>query len=157
MTDRLTPRGNPRGQGALARSVAWLAYCVYLGSVGIPRLDPSPGLPRGVIARVLDLAATLGVTLDSSQVEFMLNIVMLVPLSLIGGLLFQRLRVADWTAIGFGASLVIEVVQRLVLPTRFGSSRDVVANTLRPVPGGGVAHARARHPRPAPSHESWRG
>ena len=55
---------------------------------------------------------------------------MLVPLSLLGGLLIRRLRVSDWTAIGFGASLLIEVVQRLLLPTRYGSSRDIVANTL---------------------------
>lgn len=112
------------------RAALWLAYVVYLSWVVYLVWTPDPGLPSGAITRVVELATRLGVTVDSTHVEFALNIVMLVPLSLIGGLLFQRLRVTDWTAIGFGASLAIEVVQRLVLPTRSGSSRDIVANTL---------------------------
>ena len=85
-------------------------------------------LPRTAILRVVDLAARLDVS--APQVEFALNVAMLVPLSLVGGLLFRRLTVSDWTALGFGTSLVIEVVQRLALPTRTGSSRDIIANTL---------------------------
>ena len=87
------------------RAALWLAYAVYLSWVVYLVWTPSPGLPGTTITRIVNLATRLGVTLDSSQVEFTLNIVMLVPLSLIGGLLFQRLRVTDWTALGFGASL----------------------------------------------------
>lgn len=54
---------------------------------------------------------------------------MLVPLSLIGGLLLPRLSPSDWLAVGFALSVSIEAVQRLVLP-RSGTARDVVANTL---------------------------
>ena len=112
------------------RAALWLAYLAYLGWVVFLVWTPSPSLPGSAIGRLVNILARFGITVTSSSFEFVLNIVMLVPLSLLGGLLFRRLRVSDWTAIGFGASLLIEVVQRLLLPTRFGSSRDIVANTL---------------------------
>lgn len=112
------------------RAILWLGYAVYLGWVAYLVWSTSPAMPGTTISRAVELAASLGIDVSTSQIEFTLNVVMLVPLSLIGGLLFRRLRVADWTTIGFGASLMIEVVQRLALPTRSGSSRDVVANTL---------------------------
>ena len=137
------------------RAALWFAYAVYLSWVVYLVWTPDPGLPGGAITRIVDLATRLGVTIDSSRVEFALNIVMLVPLSLIGGLLFQRLRVTDWTAIGFGASLAIEVVQRLVLPTRSGSSRDIVANTLGSFLGAALLVLAlgilAQHRRPSPT------
>ena len=112
------------------RAALWLAYATYLGWVFYLVWTPSPSLPGSTIVRLINLFARFGVTVTSDSLEFVLNIVMLVPLSLLGGLLIRRLRVSDWTAIGFGASLLIEVVQRLLLPTRYGSSRDIVANTL---------------------------
>ena len=107
-----------------------LVYVAYLACLAYLVWTPSPSLPDTAILRVVDLAARLDVTVSAPQVEFALNVAMLVPLSLVGGLLFRRLTVSDWTALGFGTSLVIEVVQRLALPTRTGSSRDIIANTL---------------------------
>ena len=144
------------------RAALWLAYAVYLGWVVYLVWTPSPSMPGGTITRVIAVFARLGVTVTADSIEFALNIVMLVPLSLIGGLLFQRLRVTDWTALGFGASLTIEVVQRLLLPTRSGSSRDIVANTLGSFLGAALLVlaigilAQHRHPSRQPRRLSAR-
>ncbi len=112
------------------RTALWFVYTTYLGWVFFLVWTPNPSLPGTAISRIVDLFARADMALSRSSVEFVLNIVMLIPLSLLGGLLFRRLRVSDWTAIGFGASVLIEGAQRLALPTRAGSSRDIVANTL---------------------------
>jgi glycopeptide antibiotics resistance protein len=145
-----------------AHRVVSAVWGVYLLAVAWLVWNPVPSAPTTSVFWLSDLATGLGVdALTPDRAELLLNVVMLVPLSLIGGLLFPRLRVADWTTIGFLASLLIEVVQRLLLPTRTGSSRDVVANTLGALVGAlllGAAlhgwaawqHARhERHRRPA--------
>ena len=113
-----------------ARSVLIVAYGVYLTSVALLVWSPDPAGPSAAVARTVAGLARLGVGVSGGLVEFGLNVVMLIPLSLLGGLLVRRLRVSDWIAAGFCLSLTVEVIQRLVLPTRSGSSRDIVANTL---------------------------
>ncbi|GAA5147501.1 hypothetical protein GCM10023340_20030 [Nocardioides marinquilinus] len=145
-----------------AHRVVSAVWGVYLLAVAWLVWNPVPSAPTTSVFWLSDLAGSLGLTvLTPDRAEVLLNVVMLVPLSLVGGLLFPRLRVADWTTIGFVTSLLIEVVQRLLLPTRTGSSRDVVANTLGALLGAlllGAAlrgwaawqHARhERHRRPA--------
>lgn len=112
------------------RSLLWSLYGAYLAWVAYLTLTPSPTLPGGTMVRLVDLASHLGLSISTDRVELLLNIVMLMPLSFLGGLLLRRLRVSDWTALGFAGSLAIEAVQRVALPSRNGSSRDVVANTL---------------------------
>lgn len=106
------------------------AYAVYLACVVWLVWSPSPSAPSSAVAHVVEAARRLGIALTPTFAEFSLNVVMLVPLSLIGGLIFTKLRIADWTMIGFVASFTIEVVQRLLIPTRTGSTRDIVSNTL---------------------------
>lgn len=112
------------------RRVLWVTYGVYLGWVAFLVWAPSPSVPSRAVAAFVSLAQRAGVGISPTLAEFALNVVMLVPLSLIGGLLLRGLRTSDWIAIGFVTSSAVEVVQRLVLPTRSGSSRDIVANTL---------------------------
>ncbi len=109
----------------LQRRVLGGAYVVYLLAVAWLVWNPTPSAPGTAVTWLADLTAQ-----SPERAEFALNVVMLVPFSLLGGLLLPRLRVSDWTAAGFFLSGLIEVVQRLVLPTRTGSSRDIVANTL---------------------------
>ena len=61
-----------------------------------------------------------------------------------------RLSVSDWVLVGFVGTLVVEVVQKLALPTRTGSTVDIVANTLGALAGAvlgrlllGLVRARA--------------
>ena len=64
-----------------------------------------------------------------SAVEFVSNIALFVPLSLLGSLLWQRWTWVAWTMAGFASSLVIETTQTL-LSGRSPTLLDVVANTL---------------------------
>jgi glycopeptide antibiotics resistance protein len=71
-------------------------------------------------------------------VESISNVVMFVPFGALVALYFaQRLW---WTsvALGFALSVCIEFGQYLLLPARFASVGDVVANTLGAFIGGGI-------------------
>ena len=112
------------------RNLLMGAYIVYLAAVVYLVWSPDPGTPGRMVLRVVDLAAAFGAVISSSAAERGLNVLMLVPFSLIGGLLIRRLSVADWVVAGFVLSAGVEIVQRIVLPSRSGSARDIVANTL---------------------------
>jgi glycopeptide antibiotics resistance protein len=82
--------------------------------------------------------AGLLVWVSYGVVESISNVVMFVPFGALVALYFaQRLW---WTsvALGFALSLCIEFGQYLLLPARFASVGDVVANTLGAFIGGGI-------------------
>ena len=116
-----------------------MAYVAYLLAVGFLVWNPDPSAPGGAVETVADLLDRIGLPLGTSGVEFGLNVVMFVPLSLLGAFLFGRWRLYDWLIIGLLATVLIETVQGLFLPTRTGSSRDVVANSLGSAVGFGAA------------------
>lgn len=114
----------------MARRLLAAAYVVYLAAVAYLVWNPDPSAPGTAVLRLTDLIVRLGLPATASRTEFSLNVVMFVPLSLLGAFLFRRWQVSEWVSAGFLATVLIEVVQRLLLPTRTGSARDVVANTL---------------------------
>ena len=63
------------------------------------------------------------------RVEVLLNIALLVPFPLLGGVLWPALTWRDWTAYGFALALGAEVWQGLAFDTRSATYSDVVANT----------------------------
>lgn len=114
---------------ARLRAFLLTVYGLYGLAVVVLVWSPSAVTPSAAVTRAAGLLARLGWSVEPTWVEFGLNVAMLVPLSLIGGLLLPRLSPSDWLAVGFALSVSIEAVQRLVLP-RSGTARDVVANTL---------------------------
>jgi glycopeptide antibiotics resistance protein len=121
------------------RSALRTAYAGYLGCVAYLVFSPGGGTPGGIIAWLHDLLASPSV----GQIEVSLNVVMFVPLSLLGGVVLGRRGVAFWLVTGAVASTVIEVVQ-LAIPGRVSSVQDVVANTSGAVIGAVFALAWAR-------------
>lgn len=86
-------------------------------------------------------------------IEFTSNVIMFVPLGLLVGVLFGRRRWAWAIALGCGVSALIELLQFLLLPGRFGTIDDVIANTLGALIGALIARSilawrirRALHP-----------
>ena len=73
-------------------------------------------------------------------VEFTANIALFVPFGVLAVFATGRRRV--WLAVlaGAGASVVIEVVQWLLLPERFPSGLDVLANTIGTVVGVAIGY-----------------
>jgi glycopeptide antibiotics resistance protein len=110
------------------------AYAVYLLCVGFLVFTPGGAAPGGIIARIHELLSAL----SSSQLEVGLNVLMFVPLSLLGWFLFDRRSLPFWLVTGVLASAFIELVQ-LAIPGRVSTVQDVVANTTGAVIGAVLA------------------
>lgn len=86
---------------------------------------------RSLLGSVLDRLAAAGAPgwVDYAHLEFGANIVMFVPLGVLIALLLPRWE--WWLApiIGLALSLAIEFGQALLLPERFATPLDVLANT----------------------------
>lgn len=134
MSDRaLSPRVRTTLRAALAAWVVLLALVL---------LAPSSAGPDWVIAHLAQALQRLGlpdVWTHPRRVENMLNVVAFVPLSLLGSLLWPRPSWRDWTAVGFVASFLVEVVQAVALDARQATHADVVANTVGTLVGALLA------------------
>jgi len=119
------------------RRVLTAAYAVYLAIVCFLVFTPGGRSVGGPIAAVLDALNGLGIDATREQVELGLNVLLFVPLSLLGWYLLRR-GVGFWVAAGALLSAVIEVVQ-LAIPGRVSSLQDVVANTAGAAIGALVA------------------
>lgn len=76
-----------------------------------------------------------------AQLEFAANVVMFTPLGLLVGVLFGRRHWAWAIALGCGVSTLIELLQYFLLPGRYGTVDDVIANTLGALIGALLARA----------------
>ncbi len=108
------------------------AYGFYLLCVGYLVFAPQPTTPGGAVDRLTRwIRWGLGFPeITANHVEFALNVVMFVPLTLLGAFVFPRLGAARWMLIALAATVGIETVQFLALPDRSGGVRDVVSNSL---------------------------
>ncbi|WP_374457494.1 VanZ family protein [Nocardioides sp.] len=123
----------PRPLPARARRVVTGLLVGWLAILAVTLLAPSAAGPSWLVETVARVADDLGapaVLAAPARVEFALNVVAFVPASFLGSLLWERLTWRDWTAGGFVASFLVEVVQAVVLDQRSATHADVVANTL---------------------------
>ena len=115
------------------RTTLRAALAAWVVLLALALLAPSSTGPDWVIAHLAEALRGLGLpdTLTAPRrVESMLNVAAFVPLSLLGSLLWTRPSWRDWTAVGFVASFLVEVVQAVALDARQATHADVVANTL---------------------------
>jgi VanZ family protein len=98
---------------------------------------------RSVLGSVLDRLAAAGAPdwVDYAHLEFAANIVLFVPLGALIALLLPRWE--WWLApiIGLALSLAIEFGQAMLLPQRFATPLDVLANTAGATTGALVVTA----------------
>lgn len=123
----------------MKRTLLWVVYAAYLVVVAYLVWNPQPTVPSDMVYRVTDLLDAMGFTARADFVEFGLNVLLFVPMSLIGVFVFRRLRIADWVLLAFCASFVIELAQKFFLPARSADARDVVSNTLGALIGALIA------------------
>ena len=85
-------------------------------------------------------AAALGLSVPTSYaiVEVAANVVMFAPLGWFAVTLFGA-QLWQVVAVAFGTSVVIETLQTVLRPERFGTVSDVVANTLGATIGAALA------------------
>lgn len=132
------PVGHPRVVAALLAG--------YLGVIALLTLDPS----AEVASHGASLVERLLVRLDAptpllapGRPEVLCNVVMLVPVPLLGRFLLRSLDWRDWTAYGFVFSAAVESAQGLFLAHRGATAVDVVANTAGTAIGAVLATAVA--------------
>jgi hypothetical protein len=93
----------------------------------------SPELPILVVGDLHRSARLAGVPpqLDyPARIQMVLNVLMVVPLTLLAGLVWPRWNWRDWTTAGFLLSCLIELVQLFFLPDRTAQLGDVATNTI---------------------------
>ena len=117
------------------RRLLGAAYFVYLLTVAYLVWNPDPSAAGGAVQAATDLLEWVALPVGPRAVEFGLNVVMFVPLSLLGAFLFDRWGMHDWFLIGLAATVLIEMVQGMFLPTRTNSTLDLVANTIGSMTG----------------------
>lgn len=118
-----------RGLGVVTR---W-TLGVYLIFLGYVLLGPSPTVPTQSVSFLGTLAQHLGISArlaSPERVEFVANVLIIVPVGALGSLIWTRLNWRDWTALGFLLAGSIELFQAAFLAARTATFVDVVANTL---------------------------
>lgn len=104
---------------------------VYVAVVAFIVFWPSSDVPSSSIRHIhgwlQDVGAPAGVT--AVRVEFGLNVLLFVPLSLLGSLLKPRWTWSSWVVVGYCATVGVEMTQALLLPQRSPTMKDIVANT----------------------------
>lgn len=131
---------------ASLRRTLIIALVSYAALLVIVLANPSPAVGNGAIDRVASLAQLLHVpasVASEGRIEFGLNVLAFMPLSLLGSLLRPAVPVSAWVAVGFGGSLLVEALQG-GLPERTASHADIVANTLGAALGAMAAWAVTR-------------
>lgn len=153
----LPPRPTPH-QAALHRITLLIAggYLIALAAIA---LWPTPVDAGGHdwLVRALAVLHRHGAPgwLNYALVEFGSNIILFIPAGLFVVLLAGSHRWWLGLLLGFAVSCLIEVAQLLLLPARFATVNDVVANTVGAAIGSVIAVVvlwmlRRRHPQHPP-------
>jgi glycopeptide antibiotics resistance protein len=126
--------------GRIRAAVLFVAYLLLV--VGLT-FQPSGGMAGTGVAWAAEVLTRLHAPApltDTARLEVVLNVVMLVPLPILGSLVWPRTTWRDWTAYAFVTSLVIELAQ-VPIATRDASLSDLAANTAGGFVGGLVVLA----------------
>ncbi|MDT0202379.1 VanZ family protein [Nocardioides sp. AE5] len=106
------------------------AFAVYVAVAAYLVFWPQPDTPGGAVASVSDLFAWLGLDgFGPVQVEIALNVLLFVPLTVLGAVLWPQVRAWQWVVIAMVATLAIESTQYVALPGRSATVSDLIANT----------------------------
>ena len=104
-----------------ARTTVYVALGIWTAVLAVTLLAPSAAGPSWLVetvAAALTRVGTPEAVASPERVEFLLNVAAFVPLSLLGSIVWPRLTWRDWTAAGFVASFLVEVVQAVTLDAR---------------------------------------
>lgn len=113
-------------------------------------LWPEPDTPTRAVVWVAELLQGVGLADGEDYVEVALNVVLFVPLGLLGVWLW-RMPWWAWGVVGLGISSLLEGFQWAFLPDRSPTVSDLAANTVGALAGGliGAWVVRAVRQRPA--------
>lgn len=130
----------PARVGVVSARVALVGYLLFVGfTVWLPASVSSKvtGLV-GVVARWVSDAGIASYHSSAVVLEFLANVALFVPIGLLLPFAWSRLRLWQVVLIGALMSGLIESVQGL-MPSRFPTISDVIANSLGTLVGGVIA------------------
>ena len=130
----------------LRRGAYWAlsGYGLFLAFI---LLGPSASVPISSVSFLARIAYAVGISPElasPSRVELVSNVLIIVPVGLLGSLVWPRLNWRDWIACGFVLSGSVELLQAVALSHRSATFVDVVANTLGAGLGAGLAAVALR-------------
>lgn len=120
-------------QVSVSRTLASVSLIAYTAFLALVLLSPTSGEQSAAAWHLATLAQDLGVSplrATQERAELVANVLLLMPLSTLGSLVWPRSTWRDWAAWSFVFAGSVELVQGLLLPGRTASMADVVANTL---------------------------
>lgn len=130
-----------------ARRAAAIALATYVLVLAFVLLNPLGQVPTSAASWTSDAAERLGApgwVVDEYRWDFGCNVLILVPLSALGSVIWPRSTWQSWTAYGFLVSAAVELVQGPLLPQRSATFADIVANTLGCLVGAAVVTLTGR-------------
>jgi glycopeptide antibiotics resistance protein len=116
-----------------SRILALLGLITYIAFLAVVLLYPTSGSQSAAARHLATAAQDLGVSplrATQERAELVANMLLLMPLSALGSMVWPRSTWRDWTAWSFVLACVVELTQGLLLPGRTAAMADVVANTL---------------------------
>lgn len=135
----------------VVRGTLGAALLVAVTAAVVLVFTPTSALPNAVITRTSGFLKEQGAPhwlVRPGLWEFSYNVLLFIPPALACVLLWPRVPVWIWVALGLLASTGIEGVQALFLAGREAQARDVVSNTLGAGVGAALglplAHRRSR-------------
>lgn len=116
----------------MVRVAAALLMVLYLGVAAFIVFVPDGGIPTSSVNAITMLLEEMGAPawFNGDHVEFLTNVILFVPLTMLGATLLPSLRWWAWLEVGLGLTVAIEVWQLVFLPGRTPELADIVANTL---------------------------
>lgn len=122
-----------RGAGLIgSRRVAAVLMVLYAIVVAFIVFAPSAEVPSNSVRAIWQLLQAFGApdSVTPNAVEFATNVLLFVPLSLLGSTFRPQWGWGRWFLVGLGLTASIELGQMLLLPGRSPALDDMVANTL---------------------------
>jgi glycopeptide antibiotics resistance protein len=129
------------------RSHAGPLLLIYVVVLAVVLLSPSNSVQSDAVNGGAELLQRLGLQNTNSLwrwVEFGENVLIIAPVTFFASLLRPRYSWLEWTALGFLAALLVEVIQAVALPDRRATYSDIVANTLGALLGALVVRLLSR-------------
>ncbi len=129
-------------------SVTLGVYCLGLATMLLVPWGEVPGRILDDVARVAQHLGAPAVLLVPERVEFVANVLVVVPVVAAASWLRPRVPWSEWTAYGFIASVSVETVQAVFMPERSATFADVVANTAGALIGAALGWLLHQHHEP---------
>lgn len=120
------------------RGGARVAFVAYALALGVVLLNPSAYLGGSAVTFVAEHAELVGLPdwlVQWGRLEFLMNVAVLMPLSVLGMRAWPATQWVHWTSYGFVISALVEGVQAVAYAGRSATYVDIVANTAGALSG----------------------